>query len=157
MQQFYDQFGCMVRLALDETPFSQNPKHVWVICRYKEQWLVTKHKKRGLEFPGGKVERNETPIDAARREVMEETGGVIGDIQLIGQYEVTTENELIYKNIYFATISSLIKKDTYLETDGPITFEALPAHIKEDKRFSFIMKDEVLVYCLEYMKEEQLI
>ncbi|MDV2686361.1 nucleoside triphosphatase YtkD [Alkalihalophilus lindianensis] len=157
MQQFYDQFGCMVRLALDKTPFSGDPKHVWVICRYKEQWLVTKHKKRGLEFPGGKVERNETPIDAAHREVMEETGGVIGDIRLIGQYEVTTENELIYKNIYFATISSLINKDTYLETDGPMTLEALPAHIKEDKRFSFIMKDEVLVYCLEYMKEKQLI
>ncbi|WP_100373842.1 RNA deprotection pyrophosphohydrolase [Bacillus sp. FJAT-45037] len=157
MKTFYDHEGCLVRLVMDRTSFSTNPRHVWVICRYENGWLLTKHRKRGLEFPGGKVEGNEQPEDAAVREVMEETGGVVASVTFIGQYEVHSKNELIHKNIYFAQVKSLIEKENYMETDGPIILNTLPSNIKDDHRFSFIMKDDVLTSCMEYLANEQLI
>ena len=50
--------------------FLLSQKHVWVVCRYGDQWLLTHHLRRGLEFPGGKVELGETPEEAAVREFM---------------------------------------------------------------------------------------
>ena len=73
MKTFYDYYQNPVKLSFEDHPFSKSPKHVWVICRYKNQWLLTRHKDRGLEFPGGKVEKGETDIDCIVREVYEET------------------------------------------------------------------------------------
>jgi len=38
------------------------------------------------EFPGGKIELNETPVDALRREISEETGLIINSERLLGVY-----------------------------------------------------------------------
>ncbi len=74
---FKDYYNNKVQLSFLDHPFSKNPKHVWIICRYKDKWLLTDHKERGIEFPGGKVEPGETAGQAAIREVMEETGATV--------------------------------------------------------------------------------
>ncbi|HSH25808.1 MAG TPA: nucleoside triphosphatase YtkD [Massilibacterium sp.] len=155
--QFYDFYGNTVSLSFTDHPFVRFPKHVWVICRYKNQWLLTKHKRRGYEFPGGKVEKNETTIDAAKREVMEETGGVVDSLTYLGQYKVDGKGAMIIKNIYFATIERLTKQKTYYETYGPILLKELPENIEQDRRFSFMMKDEVLKQSLKQVKKRQLL
>lgn len=38
------------------------------------------------EMPGGFVDDNEEPIDAAKRELQEETGYIAGSIELLGRY-----------------------------------------------------------------------
>lgn len=60
MLTFRDFYHNEIRLSFLDHPFSKEPKHVWVICRFKGKWLLTKHKDRGLEFPGGKVEEGES-------------------------------------------------------------------------------------------------
>lgn len=148
---FKDYYRNVVQLSFDEEPFTSSPKHVWVICQYQNKWLLTHHKTRGIEFPGGKVETGETPVEAAIREVMEETGGVVKSLDYIAQYVVAGKRDTIFKNVYFATIESILERPTYYETNGPILLRNLPAGLKGDHQYSFMMKDDVLVYCLDYL------
>ncbi|HHY72604.1 MAG TPA: nucleoside triphosphatase YtkD [Bacillus bacterium] len=153
MLKFKDYYENEVRLSFAYLPFSKTPKHVWVICKYEDKWLLTVHKERGIEFPGGKVEIGESPEEAAHREVLEETGGTIKNLSYIGQYAVFASSETIIKNIYFAQIERLHSKDTFFETDGPIVLEELPNNIFCDEKFSFIMKDQVLQESLKQIEK----
>ena len=50
-------------------------KYVVVCTRYRDAWLLSRHKKRSTwETQGGHIEPGETPIQAARRELYEESG-----------------------------------------------------------------------------------
>ena len=51
MYKFKDYYHNTVQLSFERYPFSPEPKHVWVVCRYGDQWLLTHHLRRGLEFP----------------------------------------------------------------------------------------------------------
>ncbi len=151
MYTFKDFYHNTVELSFEKHPFSPNPKHVWVICKYKDQWLLTDHQRRGFEFPGGKVEEGESPEQAAVREVLEETGGSVSSINYLGQYRVTGKDKIIIKNIYFANIGELLTQQHYFETNGPVLFKEFPPSIKKDRRFSFIMRDEVFSHSLSYL------
>ncbi|GAA0428486.1 antimutator 8-oxo-(dGTP/GTP)ase [Lentibacillus halophilus] len=151
MHTFKDFYRNKVTLSFDDHPFARHPKHVWVICLYGDQWLLTRHKDRGLEFPGGKVEDKERPEDAAVREVWEETGGVTESIVYIGQYIVAGKGGTIVKNVYMAIVQDLIPQKTYYETHGPILLETIPKNVKHRASYSFIMKDDVLPRCLHYV------
>lgn len=151
---FQDYYGNEVQLTLSHTEKQEQAKHVLVICSYQNKWLLTIHPKRGYEFPGGKVERGELPEDAAIREVYEETGGIVSQLRFIGQYKVIQRERVMIKNIYFATIHTLQKKEHYLETNGPVVINDLPNNIKNNDLYSFIMKDEVLTKALQVIKHE---
>jgi 8-oxo-dGTP diphosphatase len=149
---FIDFYRNKVEFSFENHPFSTNPRHVWIICCYGNQWLLTRHEDRGIEFPGGKVEAGETPEEAARREVYEETGGSVETLSYIGQYRVTGKQEVVIKNVYFAIIKALEEKEHYFETAGPVLLKELPPNIKANNQFSFIMKDEVLTFSMEWVK-----
>ena len=84
MYEFKDYYQNTVQLSFDDQPFSDSPKHVWVICRFGGKWLLTEHEDRGYEFPGGKVEPMECAEEAALREVKEETGYTLTDYRFRG-------------------------------------------------------------------------
>lgn len=151
MHIFTDYYQNEVTLSFDDQPFSKEPKHVWVICRYQNQWLLTEHKERGVEFPGGKVEAGESAEEAAIREVMEETGGVVEKITYIAQYYVAGKNDHVIKNVYFAKVNELKVQDGYFETNGPVLLNSIPGNVRKNKKYSFIMKDDVLTKSLDYI------
>lgn len=140
MKRFFDTNGYKVEFS--EDPVFGESWHVFVLSRYKGRWVLTKHRERGLEFPGGKREAGESIEETAIREVYEETGGLVGQLQFLGQYKVHDPVKPIVKSIFYANLREVKKKEDYLETDGPIFLEALPAVLGEE--FSFIMKDEIV-------------
>lgn len=148
---FNDFYENEVKFSFEKEPFSSSPKHVFAICLYNGKWLLTHHRSRGLEFPGGKVEAEETVVQAAHREVMEETGATIKHLHYVGQYYVNGKGGTIIKNVYFAQIDKLLSKNHYFETKGPVLLKELPKNIKQNKQFSFMMKDDVLTYSMDYI------
>ncbi|MBQ7319776.1 MAG: NUDIX domain-containing protein [Clostridia bacterium] len=57
-------------------------KYVVVCAWYQGCWLLSRHKKRDTwETQGGHIEPGETPLDAARRELYEESG--VSDAEII--------------------------------------------------------------------------
>lgn len=153
MKIFRDFYHNKVKLSFEDHPFSKDPKHVLVICRYQNKWLLTRHKSRGLEFPGGKVEPGESAEEAARREVFEETGGIVSQLHYIGQYYVAGKKETVIKNLYFAEVTELEKQATYFETEGPVLVEKIPENVRKHPDYSFIMKDKIILYAKDYIEK----
>lgn len=149
MKIFRDYYDNQVRWNDKQGLFEETAAHVLVICSYRGKWLLTKHPKRGLEFPGGKVEENETPVQAARREVKEETGGIAGNIVPLGEYRVESEPAPIIKAVYYADIVQMEEKSNYRETNGPLLIDQLPDDYQISPDYSFIMKDKVVPYALD--------
>lgn len=156
VRKFIDFYKNEVTFSFVDHPFSKTPKHVWIICKYKDKWLLTKHKERGIEFPGGKVEHGETAVEGAIREIKEETGGITDEIHYVGQFFVAGKRDQVIKNVYFAKIKKLTRQPTYYETDGPVLLTDIPENVKQHHSFSFMMKDNVLPYAMEQIKEKHL-
>ena len=53
---------------------------------------------RGWEIPAGKIDRGETPAQAARREMIEETGYAVGTLKKLGRYHPSngSSNQVFY-------------------------------------------------------------
>ncbi|QED49052.1 RNA deprotection pyrophosphohydrolase [Cytobacillus dafuensis] len=144
MESFKDAIGGSVRLSYKPGSFDKLPEHVLVICKLGDKWLLTNHSKRGLEFPGGKVEIGESLEEAARREVMEEAGATISKLQFIGEYEVTQDGTTFVKAIFYGIIDEMVRKEHYFETSGPVLVEGDILKLRWDSQYSFIMKDKVI-------------
>jgi 8-oxo-dGTP diphosphatase len=152
MEMFRDQNGAQVLLSFGENTFGAVVKHVLILSKYKNGWVLTKHKERGLEFPGGKVEHGETLEEAATREVYEETGAIIHKLLKIGHYEVRNQGQSFVKAIYYAEIKELINKEDFLETDGPVFIDDPLLRDRFTNEYSFIMKDLVVEKSLNYVQ-----
>jgi 8-oxo-dGTP diphosphatase len=62
-------------------------KYTVIFARYNNKWLLSRHKGRDTwENAGGHIEKGETPVDCAKRELYEETGALKYSISAICDY-----------------------------------------------------------------------
>jgi 8-oxo-dGTP diphosphatase len=155
MKVFFDKFGNKVELTFSTNAFQEPAKHVLVICQYKGAWILTNHKIRGLEFPGGKVEDGESLKEAARREVFEETGAILDEMVQIAEYKVSDKNESFVKAVYWGKIKAISETNNYHETNGPVKVQGDILKLRFGNEYSFIMKDEVISKCIQYINKLQ--
>ena len=149
MFTFIDENGLRVDLYFGEGSFEVEPKHVLVFVKYKDQWLCTEHNTRGIEFPGGKQEAGETLVEAAVREVYEETQVKVTDAKLFAYYIVHAEVPFC-KAVFTARVAAV---DTFVgefETVARhwLTEEELLAH----PNLSFYMRDDGMKKMLQEVK-----
>ncbi|KMT60673.1 Low G+C gram positive nudix hydrolase YtkD [Listeria fleischmannii 1991] len=125
-----------------------------IIPLYEEKWLFTNHKVRGIEFPGGKGEGNETTIQAAIRELMEETGAYADTFHFIADYVVESADRTFTKRVFFARIKGFQQQNDYLETNGPVLMKGELAELVQQPEFSFFMRDSGMQEILKNLKEK---
>ena len=105
-----------------ECPVNIPIKYAVIVARYRGKWILCRHKERTTwEIPGGHLEINETPDQAARRELWEETGTVKAELHPICIYSVQDCGML-----YFAEIEELGPIPETSEIKEIAFFDALP-------------------------------
>ncbi|WP_372756250.1 NUDIX domain-containing protein [Labilibaculum sp.] len=80
-----------------------------IICsRYQNQWVFVRHRLReSWEMPAGHIEKGESALAAARRELYEETGAESFSLRLLTDYSADWHGETKYGRIFFAEIYQL--------------------------------------------------
>ncbi|WP_107943030.1 NUDIX domain-containing protein [Metasolibacillus sp. FSL H7-0170] len=138
MFTFTDENGFKVVLRFDHGPFEVEPRHVLVLVQHKGKWLCAVHKERGVEFPGGKQEAGETLLQAAIREVYEETQVQIKDVEWFAYYVVHTKTPFC-KAVFTANVAHIEEFVGEYETTGRLwlTADELLTH----PHLSFYMRD----------------
>jgi len=99
-----------------------------IITKYKGQWVLVRHRDRSTwELPAGHVEKHESVIEAAKRELFEETGALEYTLEKIVSYQGNHNGQKVYGMLFFSEIKR---------------FGALPeSEIAEKKFFSAIPED----------------
>jgi len=91
-------------------------KFAVIVSSYNGKWIYCKHKERSTwEIAGGHIEAGEAPLEAARRELHEETGAIEFDLEPICVYSVKKDHES-YGLLCYAEIKKLANlPDTEIE------------------------------------------
>lgn len=83
-------------------------KYVVVCSNYQGKWLFSRHKKRTTwETQGGHVEEGETPMEAAKRELYEESGVTNADIYPVCDYKGFRGPRFSYGMVFLAVVHEL--------------------------------------------------
>ncbi|TWT08501.1 nucleoside triphosphatase YtkD [Planococcus sp. CPCC 101016] len=145
--QYRDLNGYTCELSFETKFFPIESRHILVISQYKGQWVLTNHSKRGLEFPGGKVEAGESLLDAAKREVYEETGAHVKELEWFAEYVVYSAKP--FCKTVFIGVADKVDCIELLETEGIVLMKEL--ELNND--FSFLMKDAGMRKIIEKVKQ----
>lgn len=79
-----------------------------ISARYNNKWIFVRHHQRStFEIAGGHIEEGETSLEAAGRELMEETGALRFDLECIATYSVNIDGDTGWGRLYLANVSEI--------------------------------------------------
>lgn len=120
---------------------------VCIETKHEEKWVLSFHSRRqSWECPGGHVEEGEAPLEAAKRELYEETGAVSYTIIPLWDYRVFREDGTLYNNgrTYYAEVASFDPLPNGSEMTEIGFFDTLPGNVtyNRDKMIRILERAE---------------
>lgn len=104
-------------------------KFVVLQARYQDQWIFVRHKERSTwEIPGGHIEFGESPDEAAKRELIEETGSIDFQCRMICDYSLERNGKASYGRLYYCEVHDLGEVGEYEIAEVKLMNE-LPAQL----------------------------
>jgi ADP-ribose pyrophosphatase YjhB (NUDIX family) len=114
-----------------------------VILDQDENILLIEGKRRGWELPGGRIKNNEKIIDALIREVREETGVEIHNINYCGLFHNIDEDTI---NLLFIAEYSSGKPSINKKECSNVEFVSFEEASKRVKWSNFLKRIESVLY-----------
>lgn len=97
-----------VNFYKNKSTSKENIDFVVVMARYNNKWIIARHQDRQTwEIPGGHVELKEEIIDAAYRELYEETGSKEATLEPVCVYSVVKDDKETYGQLYYGEVKVL--------------------------------------------------
>lgn len=131
-----------VRLLEERLEDCKKPlRYAVIAAKYRGRWVLCQHKQRSTwEVPGGHIEQGETPEQAARRELFEESGAEQYRLYPIGVYGVSKDGEEDFGALFFADIASFSTLPEQFEMKRVEYFDQLPEELTYPQIQPFLVK-----------------
>ncbi|MBQ8187922.1 MAG: C-GCAxxG-C-C family protein [Clostridia bacterium] len=132
-------------------PLDASPEHRFVVIftRHNGKWIYARAKGRDVwETAGGHIEPGETALDAAKRELWEETGAVDYDIRPVFDYSVNNGGgHYAFGQVFLADVRQFGDLPAAFEMEEIRGFDTYPAEMRFPGILPVLyerMKDEII-------------
>lgn len=115
--------------------------YVVIAARHKDGWIFVRHRRRGgYELPAGHPEPGESTVEAAVRELTEETGARGFVMQPVTYYSVDSGSGRLYGRLFYAEVEELGEITDTSEIDFVKIFRRLPRRLSLPEVMTFLYK-----------------
>ncbi len=115
--------------------------YVVIAARHSDGWLFVKHHIRGgYELPAGHLEAGEDTVEAAVRELTEETGATDFIMEPVTYYSVDAGRGKLYGRLFYAEVDRLGNISDTDEIEGIRVFRRMPRNLSLPEVMSFLYR-----------------
>lgn len=115
--------------------------YVVIAARHSDGWLFVKHRIRGgYELPAGHLEAGEDIVEAAARELTEETGATDFIMEPVSYYSVDAGRGKLYGRLFYAEVERLGNIGDTDEIEGVRVFRRMPHNLSLPEVMSFLYR-----------------